>query len=248
MKKHLLGYVIWNKVKMLDWIADGILESFTSDQVDIIFVLDNPIDGTDEKLLEIINNKLKFYSCLIHIFKEETYKFPCQNWMMKYCIDNNYKSLIAPQDDQKIIDKNLISNIDNLYQAYKEKLGVIGLRDGFFFGYREMISSEWSESDYSKAPRLQNGQFIERPLLNDGGLIYFNHVIKKVGFNDVENFKRFYIEDDYCARAYYTHGLTNIVLGNNLIHDRSISSIASTHYNDNTSFHDLQIFNDRWTK
>jgi hypothetical protein len=244
--KHLLGYVIWNKVKMLEWIADGILESFTPNQVDLLFVLDNPIDGTDKKLLELVNGKLKDFNFHIKIFNEETFKFPCQNWMMNYALLNKYKSLIAPQDDQKITDKSLIRNIDNLLSQYGENIGVIGLRDGFHFGYADMVSSEWSESDYSKKPRLKIGEYNAKPLLNDGGLIYPYHTILKVGYHDVENYKRFYIEDDYCASAYYNHGLTNIVMGNSLIHDRTISSIASTHYNDNTSFHDLQTFKERW--
>jgi hypothetical protein len=243
--KHLLGYVIWNKERMLDWLADGILESFTPDQVDILFVLDGPYDGTDVKLPEVIARKLSKYNCTIQVFKEETWKFPCQNWMMQYCIDNNYKSLIAPQDDQKFTDPKLIENIDNLFSKYGENLGVIGLRDGFFFGYQNMISSDWSESVLSKAPRLKAGEYVERPLMNDGPIIYFNHVIKKIGFNDVENYSVFYIEDDYCARAHYTNGLTNILLGNSLIHFKN-TAIASDLYYKNYEVHDLQTFRDRW--
>jgi hypothetical protein len=92
--KHLLGYVIWNKERMLDWLADGILESFTPDQVDILFVIDGAYDGTDVKIFDTIKRKLSDYKCEVKIFKEETWKFPCQNWMMQYCIDNNYKSWI----------------------------------------------------------------------------------------------------------------------------------------------------------
>ncbi len=244
--KHLLGYVIWNKVKMLDWIADGILESFTPDQVDLLFVLDNPIDGTELKIFEIIQGKLKNYHCTVNVFREETYKFPCQNWMMQYTIDNNYKSLIAPQDDQKIIDPKLIENIDKVFESYGEQLGVIGLRDGFYYGYQDMISSEWSESTLSTIPRLKNGEYCTSPLLNDGGLVYPNHTIKKIGLNDVENYERFYIEDDYCARAHYTFGLFNVVMGNSLIHDRAVSSIASKHYDSDHQIRDLKTFTDRW--
>ena len=165
--------------------------------------------------------------------------------MMRYCRENNYKSLIAPQDDQKIVDKSLIYNIENLYFVYRETLGMVGLRDGFEFGYQGMISSEWSESNFAKR-RLSCGEFEMRPLLNDGPLIYFNHVIKKIGYHDVENYKKFYIEDDYTARAHYTYGLVNIVMGNNLVHDRTMSSVASKHYDDNAGEEDLKTFNARW--
>jgi hypothetical protein len=244
--KHLLGYVIWNKVSMLDWLADGIIESFTPDQVDVLFVLDGPYDGTDEKLPEVISRKLKDYKCTVKVFKKEKFKFPCQNWMMKYCIDSNYKSLIAPQDDQKFTDPKLIETIDGIFEKYGENLGVIGLRDGFYFGYQDMISSDWSESVLSKVPRLKAGEYVERPLMNDGPIIYFNHVIKKIGYNDVENFQVFYIEDDYCARAHYTNGLTNILLGNSLIHFKN-TAIASELYGKNYEVKDLQTFRDRWS-
>jgi hypothetical protein len=243
--KHLLGYVIWNKERMLDWYADGIIESFSPEQVDVLFVLDGPYDGTDEKLPEVIERRLKDFKCTIKIFKEEKFKMPCQNWMMQYCIDNNYKSLIAPQDDQKFTDPNLIKNIENLYEKYGEKLGVIGLRDGFYFGYQNMISSDWSESVLSNQPRLKAGEYVERPLSNDGPIIYFNHVIKKIGFNDVENYKIFYIEDDYCARAHYENGLTNILLGNSLIHLKN-TAIASELYGRHYEINDLKYFRERW--
>jgi len=243
--KHLLGYVIWNKVNMLDWIADGIVESFKPSDVDLLFVLDNPKDGTEKKLNELIATKLNNFKIALHVFETETYKFPCQNLMMKYCIDHCYKSLIAPQDDQKITDSNLIENIDNLFDIYQYNLGIIGLRDGFEFGYKNMVSSEWSESTYSTLPRLKQGEFIERPLLNDGGLIYPNKIITEIGLNDVTTFKRFYIEDDYCMRT-HLGGFSNIVLGNSLIHKKENASLNSTHYDDDTSFHDLTAFRKKW--
>jgi hypothetical protein len=243
--KHLLGYVIWNKERMLDWLADGILESFTPEQVDILFVIDGAYDGTDVKIFDTIKRKLSDYKCEVKIFKEETFKFPCQNWMMQYCIDNNYKSLIAPQDDQKIIDNKLIENIDKIFEKYGENLGVIGMRDGFFFGYQNMISSEWSESVLTRSPRLKHGETVERPLMNDGGFVYPNHTIKKIGFNDVENFQVFYIEDDYCARCHYTNGMTNVLLGNNLIHFKN-TAIASDLYYKSYEVKDIQTFRDKW--
>lgn len=245
--KYLLAYVIWNKVNMLDWIVDGIVESFNPKDVDLLFVLDNPVDGSKEKLFFIQNEKLKNFNFIKQELYPEQYKFRCQNYAMKYTVEHNYKAVLMPQDDQKITDKNLISNIEKIINQYGDKLGLIGMRDGFNFGYGEMISSEWSESTLSTR-RLKNGEFAESKLLNDGGLIYTTELIKKIGYHDVETFKRFYIEDDYCARAHYDYGLTNIVMGNDLIHKKENASFNSDHYDEKKFFsqHDLHEFTKRW--
>lgn len=248
--KHLLGYVIWNKVKMLDWLTDGIVESFSPDQVDLLFVLDNPTDGSTEKLLDICNSKLSKFKFEIKVFTEEKYKFPCQNWMMNYAVDNGYDTLIAPQDDQKITDEWLIDNINNVLREYGVNIGVIGLRDGFDFGYGNMFSSGWSESVLSAVDRLLNGEPIEVQLINDGPIVYPVSTIRNIGVNDVETFRRFYIEDDYAMRCHRA-GLKNIVMGNNLIHTKVLShgvnaSKASNHYENNDGELDMNAFKLKW--
>lgn len=245
--KHLLAYVIWNKVNMLEWLIDGIVDSFNPNDVDLLFVLDNPIDGTDTKLIELMGSKLNKFNVRLRTFNEETYKFPCQNMAMNVALAFGYKSVICPQDDQKITDKNLIANINKAFGLYGEKLGCIGFRDGFDYGYQNMISSEWSESTLSTRQRLNNGETKEVTLINDGGICYPLHLIKAIGYNDVETFKRFYIEDDYAQRG-HNAGFINIVMGNSLIHDRTLSSVASTHYEGNIGETDLKAFKAKWNK
>lgn len=242
--KYLLAYVIWNKVNMLDWIADGIVESFNPDEADLHFILDNSTDGSLEKIKELTDSKLQAFTSIYTGYLKETYKFTCQNQAMKWCVALNYRAVICPQDDQKIIDKNLIKNIDNLFNIYGEKLGVIGLRDGFEFGYNDMISSGWSESIISKLPRLKNGEHAERTIVNDGGLIYPNHLIKAIGYHDTETYKRFFIEDDYCMKVKQA-GFTNVVLGNSLIHDKQLASFESTNTSD-LAEKDLAAFKKKW--
>lgn len=229
---------------MLDWITDGIINSFNPEDVDLLFVLDNPTDGSAEKLSEICRTKLKGFQLDLHIFHDETFKFPCQNWMMEYVFVNGYKSLIAPQDDQKINDKNLIKNIDKIFDQYGDLLGCIGLRDGFEFGYHGMVSSKWSESEY-RQPRLENGEFKEVKLINDGPIIYPYTTIKTIGYNDIKTYKRFYIEDDYAQRC-WSEGLKNIVLGNELFHQKLNCSKNTTHYSNNDSELDIKAFKNKW--
>ncbi len=258
--KHLLGYVIWNKVNLLPWIIDGIVQSFTPEQIDIMFVLDDPKDGSDQALLNLIHSRLKplgFTVIGIQVFDKPTYKFPCQNWMMDYAANkanfitgDRYKTLICPQDDQKIIDPDLIQNIDHLIDVeHIENVGVIGLRDGFStLDYTDMVSTHWSESNLSNIPRLDNGEYVNKRLINDGGIVYPITTIKKIGFNDVEHYKRFYIEVDYAARAHGLFGLKNYVLGNKLIHRNASAeaTFASDHYNSNFGEIDLKTYKSKW--
>lgn len=246
--KGLLAYIIWNKVNMLEWLTDGIVENFDPEKTDLLFILDNPIDGTDIKLKEILDTKLSKFKHIGHSYFEDTYKFPCQNMALKVCKDRNYDYVICPQDDQKITDKNLVENIENTIKLYGENLGVIGLRDGFDFGYGNMYSSEWSESVLSQEKRLSNGEVHSCLLLNDGGLVYTRKLIETIGFHDVDSYKRFFIEDDYCAKAHYDFGLTNILLGNDLIHRKENVSINTDHYDRSMNYEvgDMEAFKNKW--
>lgn len=243
--KHLLGYVIWNKAEMIEWLFDGILFSFLPHEVDLVFVLDNPNEETRKSFWEH-RKKLAGFNVFEYFTDEKTtYKFPCQNILLQYAFKHSdkYKTLICPQDDQKIMDESLIKHLDATL-SYLPNIGVIGLRDGFDFGYKNMFSSEWSESSYNQE-RLAPGFIRPVQLINDGPIIYPIETIKKIGPHDVESYYRFYIEDDYCMKC-NAAGLQNFVMGNNLIHDRSMSSIASDHYSSNYGELDLATFRKKW--
>jgi len=169
---------------------------------------------------------------------------------MKYALDNGYRTLIAPQDDQKVTDPNLVANIERLLNyAGDDNIGCIGLRDGFNdLSYKEMASSEWSESTFPGQVRLPNGAFMPRRLINDGGIVYPTTTIKKAGYNDVERYKRFYIECDYAARC-HAAGLRNYVMGNSLIHRNAHAeaTFGSTHYLDpKIGENDLKTYQRKW--
>lgn len=242
--KHLLGYVIWNKAEQIEWLIDGILESFDPKQVDLAFVFDNPTDGSFGKFTELLPKLSAYNVVFVKVTGVDTYKFPCQNYLLEFAIEKRkYKTLICPQDDQKITDPYMIHNIENILDRDRH-VGVIGLRDGFEFGYGNMVSSSWSESEYDQ-PRLNNGAWNQVKLINDGPIVYPISTIKKVGTHDVESYNRFYIEDDYCMKCNEA-GLRNYVMGNSLIHDRSKSSVASDHYSSNFGEQDLIKFRNKW--
>lgn len=244
--KHLIGYVIWNKYENLDWIFEGINQSFHPADVDLVFLLDNPQDAPVYSYRYRINslNKKGFSVLSVCYTTVDTYKFPCQNRLMQKALGKGYRSIICPQDDQQIMDPYFISNLNNILDLYGEAIGVIGCRDGFDFGYGNMVSSQWSESEYDQ-PRLKNGDMAPVKIINDGPIVYPVSTIEKVGLNETELYHRFYIEDDYSMKCNEA-GLQNLVMGNSLVHDRSKNSTASDHYSNNYGELDLIKFREKW--
>ncbi len=243
--KHLLGYVIWNKASMIKWLLEGISDSFDPVKVDLAFVFDDPTDGSFSVFSENIDLVKDFKVVYTNITRNPYYKFPCQNMLMDFAQQEyrKYISLICPQDDQRITDPDFVYNLEYLLRSEKN-VGIIGCRDGFDFGYGNMVSSEWSESEYDQ-PRIKRGDYRRVSLINDGPIIYPLSTINKVGKHDVETYHRFYIEDDY-GMLCNAEGLTNYVMGNSLIHDRQKSSLASDHYSSNFGEQDLIKFREKW--
>lgn len=246
--KILLAFTIWNKVNMLDWIADGIIDSFDPNEVDLLFLFDDPKDGSERKIYDIYYKKLKRFRMGTEVFPEGGRKFLCHNFAIDEAVKLNYDFLIASQDDQKYQDKELINNIKKIDAQYGDKLGYIGLRDGYDWGYGNMVSSQWSESVHATC-RLKPGEWAEVQLVNDGGMVYTNRLMKLLGHHDTENFFHYYCETDYAMQA-HKRGLQNIVMGNNLIHKKpeNGASFATTYEDTGSqiSAKDLQAFKNKW--
>lgn len=133
---------------MMNWLCSGILKSFPNKtQTDIYFLLDNPIDGTDQlfedgtinRILTGFNVKVTYH----YANPLEQFKFHLQNIGLKYGFDNGYEWIICPQDDQKIEDPFLLTNIQKLKERWK--IGLIGGRDGFnYLDYKNASGSLFS--------------------------------------------------------------------------------------------------------
>lgn len=243
--KTLVAYVIWNKHDMMNWLCEGIRKSFTPGQVDVYFLLDNPIDGTDQLfedgtitgLLTGYNVKWTYhYANPLHQFK-----FHLQNIALKYGYENGYDWIICPQDDQKIEDPFLLGNI----QRFRAE-GLIGGRDGFdALDYKNGNGSLFSKPVGAGYTWLANGVWKENKYLNDGPLIYHRETIERVGYHD-EAFKVFQSELDYCRRC-TTAGLRNINLGMSIVHEKFGTFRSNLYYERHGySKQDADYFNSKW--
>lgn len=236
--KTLVVYVIWNKHDMVRWICEGIIKSFPK-ETDIYFLLDDPIDGTDDVFEEDVPKWLNGYKIKVDIFGKKSFKYELLNIALEYGLANGYDWIICPQDDQKIQDPYLLNDLSK----FKEPIGLIGGRDGFWkLDYKNATGSMFSVPTGENYRYLRPGEYTEVKYLNDGPLIYHRSTIEKIGFHDL-GFKVFMSEVDYCERCFRA-GLPNINLGMYLAHEKFGTLRTNFHYKkhdysklDNDYFH-----------
>jgi hypothetical protein len=246
--KILVAYVVWNKHDMINWLCSGILKSFPNRNVDVYFLLDNPIDGTDQlfedgtvgRILSGYNVK---WTC--HYGNPLTqFKFHLQNIALDYGVKNGYEWIICPQDDQKIEDPFLLENLVEF--NHRNDIGLIGGRDGFNqLDYKNGFGSLFSIPLADGFKWLKNGESKPVRYLNDGPLIYKRSVIESIGFHD-EGFKVFLSELDYCRRCSLA-GLQNIVLGMSVVHEKFGTFRSNVYYERHGySSQDAELFKQKW--
>lgn len=231
---------------MLTWLCSGIRKSFKPDQVDLYFLLDNPIDGTDMMFDDgsIQTHHLQGFNVKYSIHyahPQEQFKFHLQNIGMKYGYDNGYEWIICPQDDQKIEDPLLLQNLKIL-----DNNGLVGGRDGFDkLDYTNGCGSLFSHPVGEGYTWLLNGQFRNVRYLNDGPLCYHRSTIEKVGYHDI-GYKVFMSELDYCLKC-EAAGLRNHVLGMSIVHEKFFTFRSNVYQQKhNISEHDSNYFNSKW--
>lgn len=255
----LICYVIWNKHEMMNWLCSGLYKSFKDKEVDIYFLLDNPIDGTDQMFMDgtmdtiLPKSRFNWHFTVHYGHPLEQFKFHLQNIGLKYGYENGYDWIICPQDDQKLEDPLLLQNIRKVYNdgrgpaATPQRIGLIGGRDGFDeLDYKNAWGSLFSHPTGIGYKWLKNGDLASVNYLNDGPLCYHRSTIEKVGYHD-EKFKVFMSELDYCRRCTKA-GLQNYVLGMSVVHEKFGTLRSNLYYQRHEiSKHDADYFNKKWS-
>ncbi len=244
MLRYMVGYPVWCKRDMLAWLIDGIRRSFDPKRTEVLFYFDACVDECQS-----VYNHMREFLLVDHGFKESSFSGNTEilevgghRKLIELFMQSDCDVLIVPQDDQRL-EAPLIPPLDALFSQYGDKIGVIGGRDGFFTGYGEMASSEWSESTLCKT-RLKHGMAVERPYLNSGPVIYNRKLIEAIGLPD-DGFKAFYVWDDYSERARRA-GFKNFAMGMDLIHGKFGKVVASKLYQDGIEQHDRERLRAKW--
>jgi hypothetical protein len=220
MKTFTIGYAIHNKDKLIPKIIEGLSKNIPNTGINYIFIFDG---CTDKSYKVFYENVYKLNGTFQDFTTGNIFELNTNNMMIsKFTTD----FLIIFQDDMILKDRTLLNHIEGLDFIYKDKLGVIGCRDGFDVGYTNMFSSPFSGSPNSGI--LKHGDYREVMMVNRGPIV-FNQTIKtKVGILGTEfNKSGAYSEMDYCLRCYY-EGFKNIILSTEIDHIRKQNPIFST--------------------
>ncbi len=242
--KYMLGVPVWNKVDMLSWLLDGIRRHCDHKRCEVVFYFDACTDSCQHAYdlmrdFFLVNHGFKNFS---FSGNEEVGEVGGHCRLIERFMATNCDVLIVPQDDQRL-EANLLPCVDALFEKHGDGVGVIGGRDGFFRGYKNMCSSEWSESA-DCVTRLKHGEYVARPYVNSGPVIYNRRLIEKIGMPDRE-FKAFYVWDDYAERASRA-GFSNFVMGMDVTHGKFGRLSASKFYEPEVQKHDRDLLFKKW--
>jgi len=243
MNEFTVGVPIYNKSHMLHLIIEGFSKNIL-EPVDYIFIFDGCTDDS-EQIFE--KNKMLLKGDIRAIKTNNIFQLKTNNILMK---ELKTDKLIIFQDDMVLNDSNYLNNIRNIFNIYKDSLGIIGSRDGFEKGYSNMYGSYFSGSN--RIP-LNNGEFKEKSMINIGPIALSKKLINTVGVFDEIYGKGSYEEMEYSLKAKHHHNLTNIVLGVDLIHDKFLNLVKGN-FNVNNSSNILSnqlslnhsVFRQRW--
>lgn len=238
----VIGYSVWNRRDMLSWLLDGIYDTFTPNDTEVVFHFDACTDESDRVFPSLakswlVDRENGWPASKIHtlISTSEVREVGGHNrildwWMTGQPTDDSL--CIIAQDDQRFT-ANVRPHLEALYAKYGRRLGLIGGRDGYGVGYSNFTGSMWSESAVER--RLSHGEFAERPYQNSGPNVYNPTLVKTIGLLD-EEFRAYYVWDDYGHRA-LKNGFVSGVMGMDLIH-RKFGICKATEWTD-WSGHDM---------
>ena len=235
-----IAYAIYNKGYMIDEIIDGLVYSMRGD-IKYRFIL----DGCTDNSREVLEKEIAKLANAEYTETDDIFELATSNIFLRE-FDTDF--LVIFQDDMVMRDKNFISNVENVYSAYGDELGLLGCRDGFDAGYSNMCGSRFSASRGRKI--LEPGDYCERMMVNTGPIIFMRRLLERVGYLDDIYTKGTYDDMDYSLRCYEA-GLKNIVMGVDMIHDKFLYKHSGGKHTSQDVLSDMlringKIFKDRW--
>jgi len=248
MRRYMVGYGIWNKQDMIGWLLEGV-GTYTPEATHVRFVFDSCVDDSEKNFDMLSSQIIKNVARTSHmvVSKEKlatvTHEYGLHNAILRHFMqETDCDVLIIPQDDQRICGP-MILRMEGLLDSYRDRIGLIGGRDGYERGLVGIVGSMWSESTLTA--RLQPGIWREATFLNSGPLIYTRKVVEKVGYVDTK-YEHWYGWDDYCMRCRHVYGLMNVVVGTEIRHLKFGKVPGTTYYTDGSLARDYARFKSKW--
>lgn len=245
--KHAIGYPIWFKPDMVDWIIDGIVKNIDPARAVINFYF----DGNDPESLESFEKHKHLLEGFDYVQTgdaREIFENGCHNVFLKWFMDQTDADILTiPQDDNKFVGPTILDDLETVAAKFGDKLGYVGMRDGYGIRYSNFTSSPWSGSDKTAGGgRIPVGEFRECMLMNPGPLCYPRHLVNAIGAIDT-HYDGWYWWDDYAFKS-WDAGFTNILLSTDLLHEKHGKLKRSEIYQDLDGWvaKDLAKLNARW--
>lgn len=239
--KAMIGYGVFQKPDMLEWYLTGIAENFPVEtQVEFYFEAAKDLDHLQFEGAAIRHLAPRYWRYSWgedHILEHGVHRLLIERFMATDC-----DVLIIPQDDNRF-QRPLLPDLERLWEQYGTQLGWISGRDGYGFGYSNMVCSPFSDSNSTKT-KLPIGDHREVTLMNTGPVVYFRHVIERVGMPDPD--MAWYWWDDFSLKC-HTAGLKNILLSMDCLHEK-FGRVGNNPglFNDQLVADCLKKLNERW--
>jgi hypothetical protein len=231
--KYAIGYPIWNKADMMSWYMEGIHTNMRHypEQVTVIFSFADCTDDSVAQFQRYSKNCLPEFRVLPPLIINRA---PGAFWVSEseqhnvllkaFMEDGKCDALLVPQDDMKFngnencaefCKRPILNHLDSLFNHFGQQLGCITGRDTYYNHFTEAAGSWWSASDLKY--RLGPGEFKRGYVVNRGPILYPRHLVKKIGFLDIEHLKNGFAEVEFAARAHHA-GFINGAMGMDILH------------------------------
>lgn len=245
MSSFTIGYPIHNKGYMMDEIINGLVHSVGDSVHDIKYKF--ILDGCSDNSKRVLKREMSKLDNAEYIETDDLFQLRTFNLLMA---DFDTDFLIIFQDDMVLRDTAFLDNILNVYLKYGDRMGMLGCRDGFDAGYKNMSGSRFSESSM-RTEVLDSGKYREKMMINIGPIVVTKKLIEAMGYFDEIYGKGVYEEMEYSLRC-TLKGLATIVMGVDLIHSKFLYKnkfdIKHTSHDIVIGMYDtnITIFRERW--
>lgn len=233
--RFYIHYTWWNKESQVNWALNALMYF---DNLVVDFVFDNP---TDNSLEVFKNHRVHDKHKVTYSISDKKLRWPNTNDAIERFLKSDCDVFLTPQDDMKLQDKFILSNLENLFRV-EPNVGVVGMRDGIVNG-NNFYSSCHSPGGTNQT-WLKSGDYKHVDFVNDGPIALHRNTIKKVGLFDTEYWAHFG-DNDYCFRC-SDLGLRNFVIGAEIVHEKFGNVQASEVWSQDYSEHDWEVYKRKW--
>lgn len=239
--KALIGVGIFEKQDMIAWHLSGISDNYDR-EVEVCFYFEACKDDSEAEFDRLAPEILRGFKYSKASSKEHILEDGVHRFFIDMMMSGGHDVLLIPQDDNRM-QGNVLPDLEKLWDIYSTNLGWISGRDGYDFGYANMFSSPFSDSNMPKTA-IPVGEYREVKIMNTGPVVYFRHVVEKVGLPDPE--LPWYFPDDYSLRCHHA-GLKNILLSMDCLHMK-FGKVGFNHqlYSAENVAKSLKRLNDKW--